>query len=411
MPQNLVQLLRRAAPPLWLLSFLFLAFHGATVAAPDNKVFLALIITGGLIVFGLEREALRGLWRDNRTILVTSLLLAGAIALSESIGRYHGVAPAHPWPPQLALFLCLPVLAVFLKDARWLALVVGIFCLLCAWHFIAMPVEAVTGSKLSWHPLMLLPRDAGPLHYQASGLAWQAYYFAGLFLPLFYLAWGPVYEKRVFADLHVSRRAMLALALLWLIPAACVQSRSAFAGTLCAALLAIVATSGRRNVRVWFAVGLLAVFAAGIYWQMFAENKSGADLRVAYFKLYVRESLHWPWILTGRSYYLDPDIRMMVPGMIPLQHSHNDISQILYSWGLPGLLAYVAYLAALVRLVWKRFVAHGEVWPACALVVLFPSMVTDLGFQHYEKAVALVLVTALCMALAPKPAPGRPATP
>ena len=401
-------ILRAAIAPLWLLCFLFLAFHGATVAAPDNRLFLALIVTGVACVFTCERDAARELWRDNRAVLVTSLLLAIAIGVSESIGRYHGVAPAHPWPPQLALFLCLPVLAVFLKDPRRLAMVVGIFCLLCAWHFVAMPVEAITGSKLSWHPLLLLPRDAGPLHYQASGLAWQAYYFAGLFLPLFYLAWGPVYEKRVFPDLPVSHRAMLALALLWLIPAACVQSRSAFAGTLCAALLAIVATSGKRNVRVWFAAGLLVVFAAGIYWQMFAQNKSGAELRVAYFKLYVSESLHWPWILTGRSYYLDPDIRMMVPGMIALQHSHNDVSQILYSWGLPGLLAYGAFLVALLRLVWTRFAAHREVWPACALVVLFPSMVTDLGFQHYEKAVALVLVAALCMSLRARPVTATP---
>ncbi len=157
-------------------------------------------------------------------------------------------------------------------------------------------------------------------------------------------------------------------------------------------------------------MAVLALFAAAIYWQLFAENKSGADLRIAYFKLYVREALDWRWIATGRSYYLDPDLRMMVPGMQMLQHSHNDIAQIVFSWGLPGLLAYLAFWVALVRLVYTRFVAQGEYWPACALVALFPNMVTDLGFQHYEKAAFLVLLAAMCMACAGRPRPQAGAT-
>jgi O-antigen ligase len=291
---------------------------------------------------------------------------------------------------------------MFLEDRRRLTLTVAVFGLLCLYHFVAMPVEAITGAKFAWHPVVPLPRDAGPLHFQASGLAWQAYFFPGLFLPLFYLAWGPVYEKRVFPDLAVSRRVMLALPLLWVIPAACVQSRSAFAGALCAALLAIIATSGRQSRRAWFAAIVLAVVAAGVFWLMFAKNKSGVDLRIAYLKLYVREALEWPWILTGRSAYLDPDMTLRVSGMQALQHSHNDFAQVIYTWGLPGAAAYVAFWVALVRLAWQRFVAHREVWPACALVVLIPSMVTDLGIHHYEQAVMIVLLAALCMALPAK---------
>jgi hypothetical protein len=402
---QLISFLRQAFPPLWLAGFLYMAFHGTTVNDPNNRAFLALIAPGALYVATLGRGAALELWRRNRALLLTAALLVAAIAMSEIVGRVRGQAPPHSFPPQIALLLCMPILAVLLEDGRWLAAAVAVFCAFCVWHFIAMPVEAVTGTKVSWHPIQLLPRDSGPFHFQASGLAWQAYYFPGLFLPLFYLAWGPVYEKRVFASLNMPRRAMLALALLWVIPAACVQSRSAFAGALCAALIAIVATSRSRGVRVWFAAAVLAAFAALIYWQMFAENKSGAGLRVAYFKFYVQKAMEWPWPLTGRSYYLDPDLKMMVPGMQMLQHSHNDIAQILFSWGVPGLAAYLAFWVALLRTVWKRFVAHREVWPACFLVVLFPSMVTDLGFQHFEKAAALVLLAAMCMALRARPTP------
>ena len=305
------------------------------------------------------------------------------------------------------LLLCLPALALFLRDERTLGAVVLVFAAVCAWHLVAMPLEAVTGLKVSWHRIELLPRDAGPFHYQASGLAWQAYYFPGLFLPLFYLAWGPVFEKRVFPDWPLSQRAMLALPLVWLVPALSVQSRSAFAGALAAALLAIVGAGRTRKARTWFALAVLALLGAAVFWLLFAENKSGAELRVAYFKHYMRAAMDWQWLATGRSYYLDPDLRMMVPGMQMLQHSHNDIAQIFYSWGLPGLAAYVAFWVALVRLAWTRFVAHGEYWPACALVALFPNMVTDLGFQHYEKAAFLVLLTAFCLACAARP---RPAT-
>jgi hypothetical protein len=276
--------------------------------------------------------------------------------------------------------------------------VVGLFCAISVWHLFAMPIEAVLGAKLSWHPSQLLPRVAGPLNYQASGLAWQAPFFPGLFLPLFYLAWGPVYEKRVFPGLALPRATMLALPLLWLIPVAGVQSRSAFAGAMAAALLALITSRRTRQMRTWVAAGLLAAFAAGIYWYLFAENKTGAELRIAYFKLYLRESLDWRWLATGRSMYVETGPGMKVPGMTPLHHSHNDMVQIFYSWGLPGLLAYLSLWVALLKRVYSRFWVNGEYWPACALVALFPSMVTDVGFQHYEKAAFLVLLCAFCIA-------------
>ncbi|HWI84179.1 O-antigen ligase family protein [Ramlibacter sp.] len=396
---------------LWLAGFLFLAFKGATVAPPANSAFFALAALGSAWFAAFDRARVRELWREHRGLLATVLLLAAAILFSEAVAKARGEAPAHPLPPQAGLLLCLPALALFLRDERALRAVVLVFAAVCLWHLVAMPLEAVLGVKVSWHRIELLPRDAGPLHFQASGLAWQAYYFPGLFLPLFWLAWGPVYERRVFPGWPLSPRAMLVLPLLWLVPALSVQSRSAFAGALTAALLAIVGASRAKRLRTWFAVGLLAIFAAAVYWHLFAENKSGADLRVAYFKHYVRAAMDWHWLATGRSYYLDPDLRMMVPGMQMLQHSHNDIAQVFYSWGLPGLLAYLAFWVALVRLVWTRFARHGEYWPACALIALLPNMVTDLGFQHYEKAAFLVLLTAFCLACAGRPRPARAAAP
>ena len=411
MPNNLPPFLRAAIPAAWLAAFLYLAFKGATVAPPSNAALFALAASGAAYFALFEPARVQRLMREHRAVLAAAALLALAILLSEAAGKLRGTAPPHPLPPQAGLLLCLPALALFLMEGRALRAVVAVICAVCVWHFAAMPIEAVLGAKWSWHPIVeLLPRVAGPLNYQASGLAWQAYYFPGLFLPLFYLAWGPIYEKRVFPDLAVSHRMLLALPFVWLIAAACVQSRSAFAGAMCAALLALIASSRTRQLRTWLAAGLLLAFAAGIYWYLFAENKSGAELRIAYFKLYMSDALEWRWLATGRSFYLDPDPRMMAPGMIPLQHSHNDIAQIFYSWGLPGLAAYIALWAALLKLVYSRFWVNGEYWPASALVALLPSMVTDLGFQHYEKAAFLVLLAAFCMALRAKEAAGaRPA--
>jgi O-antigen ligase len=399
-------LLRAGTPPIWLAVFLYLALKGASTAPPANAALFALAFAGaGYFLWFAPAQTMR-LVREHSCVLGTAVLLATAILISEAAGALRGLAPLHPLPPQAGLLLCLPALALFLADGRKLRAVVALFCAICIWHWFALPIEAVLGAKVSWHPVQLFARTAGPLNYQASGLALQSYFFPGLFLPLFYLAWGPIYEKRVFPDLAISRRSLLVLPLLWLVPVACVQSRSAFAGAMGAALLALIASSRVRQWRTWFAGMLLVGLAAAIYWYLFAENKTGAELRMAYLKLYLRESLDWRWLATGRSLYLETAPRMMVPGSVPLHHSHNDIVQVLYSWGLPGLLAYLAFAGALLKLVYSRFWVHREYWPGCALIALFPSMVTDLGLQHFEKAAFLVLLTAFCIACPPKGAAG-----
>jgi len=304
------------------------------------------------------------------------------------------------------LALCLPPLTLYLKDAARQRAVLTVFGAFTAWHFVAMPVEAIWGAKLSWHPVMLLPRDAGPLHYQASGLAWQAYYFPGLFLPLFYLAVGPWLAGRTGSSETPRRGLWALLCALWLVPVICVQSRSAFGGAAVAALLALVAYKRPKHLAAWLALAGLGCIAAATYWYLFAENKSGMDLRWGYFQLYMRESLRWPVVLAGHGFTLVPNLAMMAPGFPPLEHSHNDLIQTLYSWGAVTLLGYLAFWAALVHIVWTRFAARREVWPLCALLAIVPSLMTDLGYQHFEKAVFLMLLAAFCMVWADAARPG-----
>ena len=154
-----------------------------------------------------------------------------------------------------------------------MAWVVGLFAVVCAWNFFMMPIEAVWGHKVSWHTIYLTPREAGPFKYQAAGLAIAAFYFPGFMLGLFYLAWGPVLHKRVFANAGIPRGLMLAMPVLRPIPVICVQSRSAFAGALAAALLMLAAQGRSRNLLVWASIGLLAAAGAALYWYLFTEGK------------------------------------------------------------------------------------------------------------------------------------------
>lgn len=396
---------REGLPWVWLALFLLLAFTTATVKPAAPAVFPLLAVIGLVHVSWCHGDPLRALLRRFRWLWGTLALVALGIAAAEWIARRHqvpGLAPA--LPVQVWLALCLLPLSVYLRDPLRQRAVILVFCAFSAWHFVAMPVEAIWGHKLTWHPVMLLPRAAGPLNYQASGLAWQAYYFPGLFLPLFYLGVGPWLAGRVGSRSPPRRGTWAVLCLLWLVPVICVQSRSAFAGAAAAALLALVAYRRPRHLAAWLVLAGLAGIAASLYWYLFAENKSGMDLRLGYYKLYLRESLRWPVVLTGHGFTLVPNLAMMAPGFPPLEHSHNDLIQTLYSWGLLTLAAYLAFWAGLVRLVWQRFVALGEVWPLCALLAFVPSLVTDLGYQHFEKAVFLMLFTAFCMAWADRPA-------
>lgn len=369
---------------------------------PPNFPLFALVATGTLYHLVYSQGQVRRLLAEYRWLLGAVLAIALAILVSECSAQFGGLAPVHALPRQVALLLCTPALALFLLKPRHMAWVVGLFAAVCAWNFFMMPIEAVWGEKVSWHTIYLFRREAGPFNFQAAGLAIAAFYFPGLMLGLFYLAWGPVFHKRVFADTRLPRELMLALPVLWLIPVICVQSRSAFIGALAAALVLLAAPLRWRNPLPWLSLGILAIAAAGLYWFLFAEGKSGPDLRIAYLKFYMAKSLEWNWLATGRSFYYDP--QLVAPGWQPLDHSHNDFVQVLFSWGLTTLIAYLAFWAALLRLMYSRFLVHKEYWPLAAVVAVLPSMQTDLGLHHFEKTMFLVILTSFCIVFAERDA-------
>ncbi|MDB5870977.1 MAG: hypothetical protein JWQ07_419 [Ramlibacter sp.] len=394
-------LIDRFIPGFWLAVFVAL---GVTLASPmpaQPGAYPLLAFAGLLYCGAFQRESLLHLLRRHRLIFGSLLLMIAAIVVSElaALARDAGRAAA-PLPAQVGLLLCLAPFAVLLQDSRRMRFVTGVFVALCLWHLVAMPVEAVSGAKVSWHGIDLLPRHLGPLNYQASGLAWQAYYFPGLFMPLFYLAAGAILERQVWGRWEFNPRTWLVASVLWLLPVACVQSRSAFAGALAATLVGLLAARKRRDARFWLAIGAVALVGVAVFWYLFSDNKSGPGLRWAYFKLFIAESLRWPWTLVGRGYTIYPDPQMQVPGLQFLQHSHNDIAQVLFTWGVPTALAYLAFWAGLLQLIYKRFWKQGEYWPALALIAAAPNMVTDLGFHHYEKAVFMVLLAGFCLAFA-----------
>ncbi len=382
----------------WVALFFFFAFTGSVLSPPSTA--LAILAAAGIgFVLAFRRGDITELIQEHSALLATAFALALAVLWSQSWAAWRGVPLSETVPAQTALLLCLPVLTLFLRDKALFRAAVALFCALTLWHFVMLPIEAVTGIKWTWHPLYPLPREIGPLKYQASGLAIQTYSFIGLFLPLFYLAWGPVASRRI-DGCQPPAGVMVALPLLWVLAIACVQSRSGLAGAAAAGALAFLSYGKRPRPATWMALAGAAAVAAFVYWQLFAEGKTGPGLRLAYVKAYLLEAMDPQWLATGRGFSLLTPPPVQVPGFMPLTHSHNDLAQVFYSWGLPGVLAYAAFWWALVRLVLRRFVARGEFWPALALVAVIPNFVTDVGLHFYEKTVFLVILAAMCMVCA-----------
>ena len=385
----------------WLAIFTFLMVTRATVSPPAAMFFLALAILGGVYLALTSPARLWQLLKTYRLVFLALLVFAICIVWSE----------AHAWkgesrdflasvPTQVGVLFCIPTLVLFLQDRQLLRLLIGVFLAISVWHFIAMPVEAVYGLKIGWHPAALVPRAAGPLVYQASGLAADSFFFSGLFQGMFYAAVGVAYSRQLFGQkIIISDAVLLLLTALWLIPVACVQSRSAFAGSLLALLLTLMSqVYGRKRLLYIFIPTLLV--GGLLYLYLFSGGKSGPDLRITYLKHYFLSALQWPGVLTGKG-FIRADYSMVIPGISPVGHSHNDLVQILFSWGMPALLAYLAFWAGLLHLIYQQFIKKAEYWPAYALVAVLPAMVTDLGFQLFEKAAFVVFLTALCLALAP----------
>lgn len=386
----------------WTAVLLFVLFRYSSGRWPPLALAYGLPIVGFAALMLLRREAMRAFLQEHAVLFGAAALLA-ALACAAQLGAAPGfVQDFERVLPQPAVLLALPVLAyAFATQPRLVRGFALVACAFSLWHLLALPVEGVTGLRMGWHRSPLLERDAGPLHYQAAGLAGQAYFFAGLMLPLFYIAWGWTWQQLDAARHTLQRAALLGLLLAWVAAVACVQSRSALAGAaLASALLGLVSLPPQRRRQALVALAVLLAGVAIAYFALFSQNKSGPGLRWAYATLYVRESFDGLRLLTGHGFSGYPPASMKLPEY-PISHSHNDFVQVLYSWGLPALLAYGVFLVALARRVVR--LARAGVWgPLAALVALAPNVVTDLGVQHYEKAGFLVLLAALCIALQPR---------
>jgi hypothetical protein len=400
----------RAFAAAWLALFYLLVFVGATPAPPAAQAFPALALAGLLYGLAFEREALRDLLTEHRLLLGAALALVAGIVAAEGWMAWAGLRRMPgPLPAQVGLFLCLAPLALVLRQHRLQQASALLFAAFCVWHLFALPGEAVLGGRLGWHDMALIPRPWGAYTYQAAGLAWQVYFFPGLFLPLFFMALGLAAQERLWPSVSIPPRVRFGLGLLWAGAVTALQSRSAFAGALAATLLGGMASMPWRTLKTRLQLAFAALAGMTLYWLLFSASKSPAGLRWAYLQLYLQRSLEWPWIVSGRSYSVVADGGMAVPGLEFLPHSHNDLLQVLFSWGLPVLACYGVFWFALLRLAWRDYWRQGRHWPLLAFVAVLPSLVTDLGLHHYEKAAFMVLLAGLCMALAKqRPAALRP---
>lgn len=397
----------RAIAVTWLAVFLFFILCFGSVRQLQPGAFAGLALSGLLYCAFFDRKEYFAMVRSQGLLLFAALLVV--VAISVAGWMLHLRVPDRlgpPLPAQIGLLLCLTPLAVILKDRKRLQIATVVFAGISLLHAFALPIEAMTGVMLDAQGEDLLPRNLGPLQYQARGLAWQVYYFPGVFLSLFYLAAGAVGEEGVFGDWQMGPRTWLFGSIVWTAAVACLQSRSAFAGALAASVLGWLMVARARAAYLWLVgVGVVTVGLA-LFWYMFAENKSSPGLRIAYLALYLQRSFDVEWLWTGRGYTEWPDPTMLVPGYQHLHHSHNDLVQVFFTWGLPSLLAYLLFWLALLRLV-ARFWRQGRHWPVLTLVAVGPSLTTDLGLHNVEKTASIALLAAMCMALAERTA--RPA--
>ncbi|WP_325541868.1 hypothetical protein [Ramlibacter sp.] len=359
-------------------------------------------LAGWLIAFACEREMLREVLTRHRLLIASATLVVFAMLAS-------GLAlqlkfPRQPWlaqPPQAALLLAIAPLAALLADRARMRLAAVFLAALAVANFFALPLEAVAGIQWSGFAHELIPREMGPLRFQASGLAAAAPLFGGLMLGAFYLAAGALGEERLFGERAFTARNWLALALPWTLAVACVQSRSVLAGALAACLIGLFAFAHLRGTRLRVVAVLVAVLVAvagvALFWFLFSHNKSGPGLRWAYLMLYLRHSFDPEWLWSGRGYTATVDASMQVPGMQMISHSHNDFVQTFFTWGLPAAAAYAVFWFALGRLA-VRFWRQRRYWPVLAIVAVGPSLLTDLGLHHVEKTAFIALFAAMAIA-------------
>lgn len=403
---------------IWLLTLLC-AVIGFSSAKPPSAWWLSLLGLSGLAIAVLtDRITLIFLWRSQKLLWTAWALVGVGAAAAEwwaSAGNYNHFF--RTLSPQAGLVWCLPALSVFMAHAKIRAWTVIALATLCAWHAVTIPLEAVTGIRIGWLTYEVVVRQFGWLTYQPAGLSSHPYLFAGFYLPIFYLAWGSFLSNvRTYCDRTQSPwvwRCYLILPWFWLAIAACLQSRSSFVGTLAATCLCtffsgpVSQTPDQSGATAqgssfghdlkkrwrWFGMALAIVGAATIaYWLLTLSNKTGLGLRAAYWQVYLDAAIKWPAVIAGHGFLSDRS-NLAIPGLPYIWHSHNDLLEILYSWGSITLLPYLVFMATLTCLLFRRW-REGQTWLLSAAVCVFPSMVTDLGLHHYEKANLMMLLAA-----------------
>lgn len=415
---------QRHLPLVWLLALLW-AVIGYSSASPPAAWALGLLGCSGLaIATATDRATLILLWRRSTWLWAAWALVGVGATFSEwraSAGNYtHFIQTLSP---QAGLVWCLPALSVFMVDTKLRSWTTLVLAALCVWHAVTIPIEAITGIRFGWLTYEVVVRSFGWLTYQSAGLSSHPYLFAGFYLPIFYLVWGScrshilaysVKEKNVWAW-----RCYLLLPWAWLVIAACLQSRSAFVGALMASCLcSLLAQSPRHihgsilsgtqtsvlssglNKKRWVVMALgivaMAAVAAVTYWFLNLGNKTGLGLRAAYWQVYLDAAFQWPQLLTGHG-FLNDRRHLAVEGLPYIWHSHNDWLEIVYSWGLITWIPYLVFMIALAQLLVQRC-REGQPWLLAAAFCVLPTMVTDLGLQHYEKAALMTLLAALMLA-------------
>jgi hypothetical protein len=379
-------------------AFVFLAiYQGTGTFYADDLRYVWFLLTALVYSLTFERKSLSRLWNEYRSLWISILAFAIAISVSEATATRYGQLPIYFIPFQTPLLLCAPFVALFFLDSSRLNLTWAVFLLIVCWHFFSLPIEGVTGVKLSWHPDYQYVRQQWGLNYQAFGFAIANPYFAGFHLPLFYLTLGAIRSKHVLKDVMLPAWSYSALATAWVISCLSVQSRSVFAGSILASLIFIFGESPRAR-RLALVVVPFVLVASVIVYLSFLTGKSSADMRWVYMKLYLLESLKWPYLLFGHGQLFDIKT-LVVPGYQFLAHSHNDVIQIAFWWGFAALAAYLWMWFQVVKLLWTRFASRDEYWPFAVIASFLPHSQTDLGIHHYEKAILLVILVAGCVAM------------
>ncbi|MBA2672196.1 hypothetical protein, partial [Ramlibacter sp.] len=231
----------------WMSIFLAFLVGGSTLHAP-HPLLLCVLALLGLSIALFEPIQLRTMLRKHRVLLSASLVVAACLLVSALYWQSHPRPAEWLAASQGGLLLCITPFAFLLRRDRGLrTLVLVVACGVSLWHVFALPIEAVSGTRMSWSTVPLLARDVGPLHFQAAGLAEQSYFFPGLLLAVFYLAWGAVASTARFGETQGGRRALRAAALVWLVVISCIQSRSALAGA--SASTAVLLFSGPAALR------------------------------------------------------------------------------------------------------------------------------------------------------------------